>query len=111
MDINVELESIRPNNLKDKSTIEAALKHKIKINRERVINVINSIEETGEMIDKRNRPSITIYIVQRGDMLWDIAKRYNTTMEEILQANDSINPSNIMPGEKILIEKKVDISF
>lgn len=111
VDISLDLESIKPNISRDSFVIEASIKHKIKVNRNRVLSVINSLEETGDIIDKRNRPSITIYIVQRNDLLWDIAKRYNTTVEEILQANESINPNNIMPGEKIIIEKSVDIAF
>jgi len=110
IDIDINLESIKPNISGDFS-IEAIIKHKINLNRNRLLSVINSIDETGELIDKKNRPSITIYIVQRDDILWDIAKRYNTTIEEILQANENINPNNIMPGEKIIIEKKVDVTF
>lgn len=111
IDIDIALESIKPNISKDSFSIEAVVKHKININRNRRLSVINSIDETGELIDKKNRPSIIIYIVQRDDILWNIAKRYNTTIEEILQANENINPNNIMPGEKIIIEKKIDISF
>lgn len=111
ININVELESIKTNLTYENLNIEAIIKHKIKVNRNRKINVINSIEETGELIDRKNRPSITIYIVQKDDTLWDIAKRYNTTIEEILLANENINPNNIMPGEKIIIEKNIDVSF
>jgi hypothetical protein len=111
IDISLDLESIKSNMSKDIFVIEGTIKHKIKINRNRLLSVINSLEETGEIIDKKNRPSITIYIVQRNDILWDIAKRYNTTIEEILQANENLSPNNIMPGEKIIIEKTIDISF
>ena len=111
IDISLDLESIKSNMSKDIFVIEGAIKHKIKINRNRLLSVINSLEETGEIIDKKNRPSITIYIVQRNDILWDIAKRYNTTIEEILQANENLSPNNILPGEKIIIEKTIDISF
>lgn len=111
IDLKVEVESIKSHISNERLSINAAIKHKIKVNRNRELNVINAIEETGELIDKRNRPSITIYIVQKDDILWDIAKRYNTTVEEILEGNENINPNNIMPGEKIIIEKNVDISF
>ena len=111
VEVDLDLESIKPNIFKDTYSIEAVIKHKINVNRNRLLKVINEIDETGELIDKRNRPSITIYIVQRDDILWDIAKRYNTTIDEILSANENINPNNIMPGEKIIIEKKVDVNF
>lgn len=111
IDIDINLESIKSTINDDSLSIVGMIKHKININRNRLLNVINLIDETGELIDKKNRPSITIYIVQKDDILWDIAKRYNTTLEEIQGANENINPDNIMPGEKIIIEKKVDISF
>lgn len=111
IELDLDLESIKANPYKDTYSIEAIVRHKINVNRNRLLKVINEMDETGELIDKRNRPSITIYIVQRDDSLWDIAKRYNTTIDEILSANENINPNNIMPGEKIIIEKKVDINF
>lgn len=35
-------------------------------------------------------PSITGYIVKKGDTLWDIAKRYGTTIEKIKQYNEDV---------------------
>lgn len=108
IDIDLNVENIK---VKENSNIEGTIKHKINLRKNRLLSVINSIEGTGEIIDKKNRPSIIIYIVQKDDILWDIAKRYNTTIEEILEANENINPNNIMPGEKIIIEKKIDVSL
>ena len=108
IDIDLSVETIKIN---EDFSIEGIIKHKLNMNKNRLLSLINSIEETGEIIDKRNGPSIIIYIVQNNDSLWDIAKRYNTTMEEILGANENINPNNIMPGEKIIIEKKIEMSF
>ena len=111
IDVDISLDSIKATINPESLSIIGMIKHKITVNRNRVLNVINLIDETGEIIDKKNRPSITIYIVQKGDVLWDIAKRYNTTLEEIQGANENLSPNNIMPGEKIIIEKKVDLSF
>ncbi|MFA5577431.1 MAG: SPOCS domain-containing protein [Tissierellaceae bacterium] len=111
VEIDIDLESIKTCLYKESTKIEGNIKHRINVNRNRLLKLIRAMEETGELIDKKDRPSITIYIVQNGDILWDIAKRYKTTMEEILEDNESINPNNIIPGEKIIIEKKVDINF
>lgn len=92
-------------------TIDASLKNHVLINRMRKFKIISNIEETNEIIDKKSRPSVIVYIVQKDDKLWDIAKRYNTTVEDIVQSNNILSPSNLMPGEKIIIEKKVDIDF
>jgi len=46
----------------------------------------------------------TVYIVQQGDTLSQIAKRFGTTTSALLQANPQItNPSLIFPGERIVI--------
>lgn len=111
--INVEtnLEELDYDLKDDTLVISGTIKNHIFINRERKINIVSEIEETEEVIDKKNRPSITIYMVQKDDILWDIAKRYNTTVEEITKSNDIISPSNLMPGEKIIIEKKIHMDF
>jgi len=91
--------------------IEAAVKNSIMLNREKEIDIIVDLEETGEALNKKNRPSITVYIVQKDDILWDIAKRYHTTVKEIMSANNITSPQILMPGEKIIIEKHVDTQF
>lgn len=111
VDVELLVESIKADSLKNPTNLEAVIKHKVNLSRNRLLSLVKEVEETEEIIDKREGPSITVYIVQTGDILWDIAKRYKTTVEEILEANENINGDNIMPGEKIIIEKKVDIAF
>lgn len=41
------------------------------------------------------------YTVQRGDTLWEIAQRYNTTVSAIAKANNIQNPNRIYPGQVI----------
>ena len=45
----------------------------------------------------------TIYIVQRGDTLASIARRYGTTIQAIAQANNIINPNLIYPDQRLVI--------
>jgi len=49
--------------------------------------------------------SMTVYIVQPGDNLWKIAKKYNTAIDELLSVNDIEHPGKIMPEQKLLILK------
>ena len=44
-----------------------------------------------------------IYQVQKGDSLWKIAKKYRTTVEDIVSVNEIEHPDLIYPGQKLLI--------
>ncbi|HLR21441.1 MAG TPA: SPOCS domain-containing protein [Tissierellaceae bacterium] len=96
---------------KDTMSIENTINYNILLSKDKKIPGIIDIEETGEEIDTKDAASITIYIVQEEDILWDIAKRYNTTIEEILQSNNLDEDYEIEVGDKIIIEKKVDLEF
>lgn len=114
LDLEVEnvLEDISYRKINDHEVeIKATVNNSASINRIKKINIVTEAIETAESIDKFSRPSITIYIVQKDDTIWDIAKRYNTTVEEIISTNDIVSPENIMPGEKIIIEKNVNFEF
>ncbi len=111
IDIDCILEGISYKIDNGELEIEGSLRNDIQVTSKKKVNIILNLESTDKLIDKKSRSSITIYIVQKGDMLWDIAKRYNTTMEEIVLSNN-LSPSElIMPGEKIIIEKLVDVDF
>ncbi len=90
---------------RDGLSISGKVGIEIILGRNKKIYSIREIKETGEVVDKKNRPSITIYFVQKNDDLWDIAKRYNTTTEQILLSNKT---TELKPGDKIIIEKMVD---
>ena len=67
MIINVEtkLEELKYSLKDDSLTIDGTIKNHIFMNRERKINIINEIAETDEIIDRKDRPSIIVYIVQK----------------------------------------------
>ena len=70
-------------------------------------NIIGNIEFTDlDPETLANQASMTVYIVQPGDTLWKIAKRYNTPLDELIAINDIEHPSRIVPGQKLLILKK-----
>ncbi len=65
--------------------------------------VVKMEEVEGEL--PIHKSSITIYVVQPKDTLWKIAKRYYTTVEDIVKINDITNPDLIVSGMKLIIPK------
>lgn len=63
-------------------------------------------DEDMDMDEIENMPSVVVYVISKEDSLWDIAKKYNTTMDELMQLN-SLDNDNMMEGQKILILKKM----
>ena len=52
-------------------------------------------------------PGITVYIVKPGDTLWDIAKKFYTTVEEIISDEQSGNRgSRYLPEQPLLTGEK-----
>lgn len=103
----LKLDSINSYIRKDNLDIESNILIKLNLMKNRKIYAIKEIKETKENINKKSMSSITIYIVQREDSIWDIAKRYNTTMDEIVNSNH-LPSKDISPGNKIIIEKKIE---
>lgn len=66
------------------------------------INVIDEIKI--EQNRDREDYSMIIYVVKPGDTLWNIAKRYRTTVECIMEMNE-LEEDKIMPGEKLYIPR------
>ncbi|WP_053954788.1 DUF3794 and LysM peptidoglycan-binding domain-containing protein [Inediibacterium massiliense] len=75
------------------------------------IEVIVDAQELDEKVDMSKRPSITIYYVQPGDTIWKIAKRYNTTVEELIETNHIEKADSIYPGDQIVIQKTFVYEF
>lgn len=55
--------------------------------------------------EKENAPGIIGYIVKEGDKLWDLAKKYNTTMKSIIEVNN-LDQTELENGQKMLIFKE-----
>ena len=51
------------------------------------------------------QPSIVLRMVGEGERLWDIAKAYGTTMDDIVQAN-ALGEDVLPIGQLLLIPKK-----
>ena len=62
----------------------------------------------GEDDGGKNPAGAVIYTVRPGDTLWEIAKKYNTTVDDIMAVNGGNieNKDMIYPGQRLLILKK-----
>jgi len=60
----------------------------------------------GEERALQQMPSITIYFVQEGDTLWDIAKKYRSTCEDIARENRIDSTASVSPDMQLFIARK-----
>ncbi len=83
----------------------------VEVENNETLEVIENIEfERLSTEDLEKFASITIYIVQLGDTLWDIAKKYNTTVEELKRINNIEDTDVLNVGDKLMIIKKVNVA-
>lgn len=72
-------------------------------------DVITEIEEEDIDIKKIQKlPSIVGYIVKKDDTLWDIAKRFYTTIDSVRTINEITDDEEISAGDKLIIIKNVE---
>ena len=69
------------------------------------ITAVSNVEETDET--PASLPSLVIYVVQTGDTLWKIAKRFSTTVDQILALNELEEDTPLYPGQKLLLLRTV----
>lgn len=78
-------------------------------------NLTSNILTIGQelLIPSSNEPIIpeqtTNYIVQKGDSLWSISKKFNTTVDELIELNN-LSTINLQVGDNLLIPKQENIN-
>ena len=76
----------------------------------RIIAINDNIVSVQLSVNIYDYDSLIIYIVQNGDTLWNIAKKFRSTIEDISRVNGIENKNLIMPGQKLYIPKFEKIS-
>ena len=90
----------------DQSEVKAALAFHGFFIRTREQYMIQNLKlEPLNLQEIEKRPSIIGYLVKDGDELWDLAKRYSTTVEAICEVNE-IENEPVKPGQRLLIFKE-----
>ena len=90
--------TIEGNSIAIKANISLSGKILYEISKEFISDVV---EEEGEKPQKK--ASITIYVVGEGDTLWGLAKKYNTTVANLVKVNSIDDPNYIEVGQKLII--------
>ena len=90
--------NIEGNAISVRATIGLNMKSYYKVNKNYIKDIIEGTEEI-----KEKKASVTIYVVSDGETLWDLAKKYNTTVAELEKLNDLNEEEKIKPGCKLII--------
>lgn len=90
--------------------VRVTLKASGKIISEKAVDIISDISINSESpLKKQEQPGIVIYFADENEPLWDVAKRYNTTCEEIAQVNDIDEDTLLKKRQRLLIPKRLVI--
>ena len=101
--ISIKVKDIRLNVTQNGNNVDIKVTIYVNINIENIIG-ISSVQKIEDVpIDLKNISSINIYVVKPGDSIWKIAKKYKTSMENIIKTNKLENPNLIDVGQKILV--------
>ncbi|MBR6613779.1 MAG: DUF3794 domain-containing protein [Clostridia bacterium] len=83
--------------------VEANINLEFVVTVENVDKVILIDEITDEDVKDDALNSMYVYIIKKGDTLWDIAKKYKTTVDKIANTNNITDENKLDIGQKILI--------
>ncbi|MCI1931583.1 MAG: DUF3794 domain-containing protein [Clostridia bacterium] len=105
-DVHTEIDSIYinlPGGKEAEPVINLAIDAEVfRINKKDVVEDISEAEG-----DLPKTSSAVIYVIQNGDTMWGIAKKYRTTIADIETVNDIEKGKDIKAGDKLLIMRKV----
>lgn len=76
----------------------------LKYGKDTIVKLIVTVVEKKVPEEKVNVPVEIVYIVQKGDTLSKIAKRFNTTVKTLSKQNNISNPDHIKVGQKLKIQ-------
>lgn len=100
--VDIKIDVRRENIVIANGNIEANISLSVIVTIENVdkIIVVGNIEEVPQ---EEDFTSMYMYIVKKGDTLWDIAKRYKTSVAKITNINNIEDENKLDIGQKLLI--------
>ena len=101
--IHMKVDDVRLNVIQSGNNVDIKITIYLKINVENALNISSIATIDDAPINLKDISSINIYIVKPGDSIWKIAKKYKTSMDNIIKINKLENPNLIDVGQKILV--------
>lgn len=77
------------------------------LDRVQVQHISGVAEHPVDQEARKAQPGFLIYIVQPSDTLWDVAKSYRTTIDQICETNN-LPTAEAKPGQKLLLVKQIE---
>ncbi|MEA4971746.1 MAG: DUF3794 domain-containing protein [Candidatus Metalachnospira sp.] len=106
-DMTAEIEDISFSTLSEREAeVRATISSDVVASENQDGSIITGISEAEAGEENLIKSGAVIYTVKKGDTLWNIAKKYNTTVADIVRLNKIENPDLIYPCQKLLILKK-----
>ena len=99
----MKVDDVRLNVIQSGNNVDIKITIYLKINVENALNISSIATIDDAPINLKDISSINIYIVKPGDSIWKIAKKYKTSMDNIIKINKLENPNLIDVGQKILV--------
>ena len=70
--------------------------------------LMEAVEKAGTISPVRQNwlaeaKELKTYVVISGDSIWKIARKFGTTMEQIIELNELVNPRFILPGQELIV--------
>jgi hypothetical protein len=87
--------------------INAVINAKAMITKNDMHTLIKSVSLKDPEGNYGDEAGIVLYVAKRGDSVWKIAKKYRTTIDEVCRINQLEQESDLPPGAKILIVRKL----
>lgn len=89
--------------IQNEENLDISLNIKLDINSKLHGNIKTIENLCTKEIDTTNLDSMNIYIVKENDNLWNIAKKYKTSVQNIQRINEELRDTDVSVGQKILI--------
>jgi LysM repeat protein len=110
MNVHTELYVQRVNyDVLNDRTVEltVVLRKFAKVTEFKQLEIVTDLVVVSPAVEDECPPSYIVYVIQHGDTLWKISRRYRTTIEELIKANPGIDPNNLQIGQKICIPSDI----